>query len=85
MLRFAYFAIFLTVICVNLVNCNENISHDSVVITVNNVTTYLRENPHVELREFDVNEISDARSMTQRHTLGIRIHGNWKKNVHQST
>lgn len=82
MLRFACFAIFLAAICADHVNCSENESHDPVVITVSNVMAYLKENPHVQLHEFDVTEISDARSMTQRHTLGIRIRGNWKRKVH---
>lgn len=77
MLRFAFLAIFLAAICADLVNGGNEDSNDPIVITVRSVAEYLKENPHVRLREFETTEIpSSHSSITRRHTLGRRTHGN---------
>lgn len=77
MLRFAFFAIFLAAICANLVIGGNEEASDPIVKTVNNVTEYLKENPHVKLLEFETTEIPNSRStINRRHTLGRRTQGN---------
>lgn len=75
MFRFVFLTIFLVASSACLANGDKHESNEPFVITVESAAEYFKLNPHVKWVEFET-ETPKNRSMTQRHTLGIRIHGN---------
>lgn len=75
MFRFVFLTIFLTVVSACLANGDKQESNEPAVMVVESAAEYFKLNPHVKWVEFET-ETPKNRSMTQRHTLGIRIHGN---------
>lgn len=63
------------IVCVGLANGSENESNEPIVLSVSNITDFMRKNPHVKLTEFNVTETSQ---ISQRHTLGRRIYGKFQ-------
>lgn len=76
MLRFALFAIFVVAIGTDLANGEASGSEDVDVITVESIAEYTKQNPHVQLREFERIDVPNTKVVVHRHTLGARIPSN---------